>query len=133
MAFVPPPIGNANRPTEKLCSGNYRRIARLSGLSLSHVKRSLTGQRGLTLYTAHLIAKAAKVSLDQLWHFIQHEAQARDTEFGRRTKTFINRRRRLAHERELRRRSNPFIQNAYKITPMPVSPGRGAEVLDDET
>lgn len=49
---------------------NKRQIARISGLSMVHVSRSLKGQNGLTFHTAAVIAEAADVRLDHLYNYI---------------------------------------------------------------
>lgn len=58
------------RSAERLTAGNYRRIARGAGLTPQHVARTLKGKRGASLHVAYRIAKAAGVSLDELYAFI---------------------------------------------------------------
>lgn len=45
-------------------------VARKAGLSRGFVYRVLKGQRGLSLNTAARIAKAAGVTLDELYHYL---------------------------------------------------------------
>lgn len=45
-------------------------IAKVTGMTRQHVNRALKGENGLTLESAAKIAKAAKITLDQLWGHI---------------------------------------------------------------
>lgn len=56
---------------KKLGPGNYRQIARTTGLTPQHVSRVLRGIRGCSLRVAAKIAMAADVDLAELYHFIQ--------------------------------------------------------------
>lgn len=49
---------------------NFKQIARISGLSHSHVSRALRGKKGLTFHVAAVIAQAADVRLDHVYNFI---------------------------------------------------------------
>ena len=49
-----------------LGSGNYRRIARMTGIDTIHVSRVLRGLREPSFDVAAIIAEAAGVSLDEL-------------------------------------------------------------------
>jgi len=62
-----------DRTIAKLSAGNYRQLARDTGLSRQHISRVLRGMRGLSLDSANLICAAARVSLDQLNLYIESE------------------------------------------------------------
>jgi transcriptional regulator with XRE-family HTH domain len=49
---------------------NFRQLARLSGLSHSHISRVLRGEKGCTFHVAAVIAQAANVRLDHLYNYI---------------------------------------------------------------
>lgn len=49
---------------------NFRQIARISGLSRTHVSRVLSGSRGATIHVFAVIAQAADVRLDHLYNFV---------------------------------------------------------------
>jgi transcriptional regulator with XRE-family HTH domain len=67
----------------RLGPGNYRRIARIAGLTPAHVGRVLRGTRGASFHVGARIAVAAGVTLDQLYTYI---AQSPELEVrGRRT------------------------------------------------
>lgn len=64
---------------KKLGPGNYRRIARHTGLTPQHVSRVLRGLRGCSLRVAAKIALAADVDLEELYRFIQVYGVSRKT------------------------------------------------------
>lgn len=81
---------NHNHPSRKqevekaLGPGNYRPIARRSGLdprSVSRVLRGLTGrgQRTITLETATKICLAAGVTLDEMREYIESQVYGKET------------------------------------------------------
>lgn len=75
---------SARTRVTELGPGNYRRIAKVAGLSSTHVSRALRGERGLSLVIAARIARAANVTLDELYTHIS--ASPRHRPFGRRTR-----------------------------------------------
>jgi transcriptional regulator with XRE-family HTH domain len=61
---------------ERLGPGNYKPLARATGLSPSHVSRVLRGLANPTSDTLAMIAEAAHVDLGILMTFIQSKRQA---------------------------------------------------------
>lgn len=63
----------------KLTEGNFRRIARATNLTPQHVGRVIKGAVNTTLTTAYQIAKAAGVTLDELYEYARRrEAQTEE-------------------------------------------------------
>ena len=80
---------NSDDPESLLGPGNYRRIARTAGVTPQHVARVLRGERGASLHVGARIAKAAGVTLDQMYEFISNsptlEIKGRHTRAAART------------------------------------------------
>lgn len=53
--------------------GLYWRLSNRTGLDRSFVRRVLIGERGITLQNAAILARAAEVSIDELWKHIETE------------------------------------------------------------
>ena len=64
---------------ERLGPGNYKPLARATGLSPSHVSRVLRGLANPTSDTLAMIAHAAAVDIGILMTFIQSKRQATTT------------------------------------------------------
>lgn len=70
-----------------LAPGNYSTIARKTGFTSQHIMRVIKGENTTTLDSAHNIASAAKVSLDELYKHIKRQRAVR----ARRVKTAVRR------------------------------------------
>ena len=55
---------------KKLGQGNFHAIARKADINPAHVSRVLRGLRGASMDTAGRIAKAADVTVDELYAYI---------------------------------------------------------------
>lgn len=85
--------------------GNFRFIARQAGLTPGFVARALQGRRGMSLSTAARIAKAAHVSIDDLYAHVtslQVPIPGRPTRRNPSAKRFVNR----------------LLTRGYQVTPM---------------
>lgn len=53
--------------------GLYWRLSAETGLDRSFIRRVLIGERGINLHNAAILAKAAGVTIDELWEDIETE------------------------------------------------------------